>query len=75
MIAILKFKLPDEDYDFRAANEGVKTRLALQDLDEAMRSRVKYGFPDEVKTAQEAYEEIRGAFFDVLEQHDIRLEW
>ena len=43
MRAILIFNLPDEVQEYEAAHRGMRYRLALHDLAEQLRSRIKYG--------------------------------
>ncbi len=75
MIAKLEFNLPDDSDEHRAAFEGMRARLALHDVAEQLRERIKYGIPSNVKTIEDAYQGIREMFYDVLDQHDISLEW
>jgi hypothetical protein len=42
-IATLKFKLPEEQEDFKRANEGHLYHIILQELDQEFRSFIKYG--------------------------------
>ena len=43
MIAILKYDLPNEQYDFECAYYGHLFRHALSDMRERVRGRLKYG--------------------------------
>ena len=56
-IAILKFTLPEEDVEFRAASQGRAAKIALWDIDQRLRSLLKYGDPTEEE--QRLAEEIR----------------
>ena len=55
--AILKFTLPEEDVEFRAASQGRAAKIALWDIDQRLRSLLKYGDPTEEE--QRLAEEIR----------------
>lgn len=41
-IAKLEFSLPEQEHDFKYALSGLDTLLALSDLDEELRSAIKY---------------------------------
>jgi hypothetical protein len=41
--AMLQFTLPEEDEEFRCAQDGWKYRRIVQDLDNLCRTKVKYG--------------------------------
>jgi len=43
MKAILQFTLPEEQEEFEAAQDGWKYRRIITDMDEHLRSIVKYG--------------------------------
>jgi hypothetical protein len=42
MKATLEFNLPEEDDEFRTAVDGHRWRLVVTDLDEALRTSLKY---------------------------------
>jgi glutamate-1-semialdehyde aminotransferase len=54
-IAILKFTLPEEDVEFRAATQGRAAKIALWDIDQRLRSLLKHGEPteEEARLAEE----------------------
>ena len=43
MKAVLKFNLPEENEDFKAAINGSKYKSAIWDYDQWLRSEMKYG--------------------------------
>lgn len=47
MIATLKFDLPDEEVDFRAALQGPEAKAVLWEIDQRCRSLLKHGNPGE----------------------------
>ena len=57
-IAILKFTLPEEDVEFRAATQGRDAKVALWDIDQKLRSLLKHTEPTEEEAR--LAEEIRG---------------
>lgn len=56
-IATLRFTLPDEEVEYRAAVQGSEAKALLWDIDQRCRSILKYGSPSQ-ETAKLA-EEIR----------------
>jgi hypothetical protein len=53
-IAILKFKLPDEQSEHRDAVQGGAAKSVLWEMDQTMRAWLKHGFPDRAMVAGEA---------------------
>jgi len=67
----LEFDLPEEDEEFNMAIKGALYRYVLQDVDNFMRDRIKYGnLPD--KDA-DIYEEVRKHIYDCLEHRNLPL--
>ena len=58
MKAVLEFTLPDENLQHQMALNGARYLSALREIDEYLRSRIKY--PPSVQSQQ-----TRGAFEDV----------
>lgn len=52
MKAVLEFDLPQDDHEFRLASSAKELASALWDIDELLRSVVKYG-RDPVSTIEE----------------------
>jgi hypothetical protein len=68
---ILKFKLPEEQEEFKLAQEGGGWKGVCWDMFNAIRSKVKYGnLSPEVC---EAYEELRAALSDALTERGLEL--
>jgi hypothetical protein len=61
MKATLSYQLPEEEADFRNALDGRELRLVLWDLDQWLRSKVKYAvLPEaEAKAFEQAREQLR----------------
>lgn len=57
-IATLRYRLPDEEVEFRAALQGAAAKSCLWEIDQRCRSLLKHGDPSD-ETARLA-EEIRG---------------
>ena len=72
MKAILEFNLPDDEYDFRCANEGEAVRGVLRDLDNWLREKLKYGH--DFKSVDAALEAARGELHDSLRGENLSLD-
>jgi len=62
MKAILEFNLPDDQHDFDMAIEGYKWSLVAWDIDQYLRTRMKYEdtiSDDEYKAVEAAREKLR----------------
>jgi len=70
MKAILEFNLPDEDEEFRLAQDGGKYLAAINDFRTYMRTQEKYCelSDDEAVGLNSA----RDAFYEILKDYDIR---
>lgn len=55
--ATLKFDLPDEQWEFDRACQGESSYMILTELDQELRSLIKYGHG--FKTADEVLEKMR----------------
>lgn len=69
--AILKYNLPEESQEFEEAINGNKYRAILQELDNVLRSRLKYESRSD--GYQEACEEIRKQINDNLLEQNLSL--
>lgn len=70
MKAILKFNLPEDTYEFNSAVNGAKYRSSLFDLDQTLRSKIKYN-ENLTHEQMEIYEEIRNLLHEVLEDNGV----
>ena len=68
-IATLRYKLPDESMDHRAALAGVDALLALEKIDQWLRSVLKHGEPSEetASLAEEIRQMIPHELLEILE--------
>lgn len=59
-IAVLRFTLPEEEVEFKNAQQGRDAKLALWQIDQRLREILKYGTPtrEEQRLAQEIRESI-----------------
>jgi hypothetical protein len=64
--ATLRFRLPDEDVEHRAALQGREAKSTLWDIDQRCRSLLKHGDPSD--ETRRLAEEIRGLIpYELLE--------
>jgi hypothetical protein len=70
---ILKFDSIEEADDARDALDGYKWKLAMWDLDQELRNKVKY---DEALPADvaEAFELLRDEIRDILNDYNLKME-
>jgi len=71
MKAILKFDLPEEEYEFNRAVQSKNLIGAMFDIEQQLRSWYKYGH--EFKNADEAVREIRDYFYQIVNDYNITL--
>lgn len=64
---ILKFKLPEEENEFRVAQQGRDLLSFIWEFSQQLRSWDKHGHS--FKTADEAIDGVREEFYRVLQQH------
>jgi len=72
MKAILEFNLPEESDQYQIANRFMDWALALKDMDDWFRDRLKYG--QEFDSGGEELEKARQALFEIMEDREISLE-
>lgn len=63
--------MPDDEVEFNWANNGYNYYSVLCELDNELRSKIKYG--NEFVSADDALEYIRNYLFQKLEEHNINL--
>ena len=75
MIAILMYKLPDEKEDFERCAKSLDMGLALWDLQQHLREKLKY-HSDELSeiNGNQSYEDIQDEFFEILDKYSIDLD-
>lgn len=72
MKATLSYELPEEEADFRNALDGRELRLVLWDLDQWLRSKVKYAALPEAETR--AFQQAREQLHVLAEDYGVRIE-
>lgn len=66
MKAILKFQLPDEQSEFKDAQDGTKLRCLLWELDQHLRNEIKHN--------NKPYEEVRTFLHECLDGYDLKID-
>lgn len=69
---ILSFDLPEEEHEFRMAQEGAEWRIVLMDILEHLRSQLKYHELSGEKAA--AYEEFRELIWNTISDRGLKLD-
>jgi hypothetical protein len=72
MKATIHFDLPDEDIEFKVASNAMSWALAMWDLDQAVRGKLKYG--NTFINAEAALEWVRNEIYEVLQAKAISLD-
>jgi len=74
MKAIIEFELPEDRDEYEMANNASKMYLALWDIKQLFRSKLKYN-PDGLNDEQlTQWEIMQGEFFDILDNNDFKLD-
>lgn len=72
MKAILKYKIPEEESEFKHAVKGRDAFLSLWDFAQYLRSEIKY--KDHSEEELTLLENIRNNFYETLNGHGIDLD-
>ena len=73
MKAILEFNLPEEQEDFEDATNGWKWSHAMWQLDQFLRTKVKYASDDAHEEAINAYQDARDALHRILSEENLEM--
>ena len=74
MEAILKFNLPEDQYEFDMACKGSVMHTILWDMDQWLRGKIKYAPADQTEEAYRVYEETREQLRELMLQYDVKLD-
>lgn len=74
MKAILEFNLPDDQIEFQYATDGSKWASLVWDLDQHLRSKIKYAPDDFPKEAYDTLVEFRQHLHNELEENGLKLQ-
>jgi len=74
MKMILEFSLPEEQEEANVALKGADLYLSFWDLDQKLRSKVKYNSEGHSEDTLEAFDKVRSMLREILEEHSCNLE-
>lgn len=79
MEVILKFKLPDDKYDYMAAMNGENYQSALLEIEQFLRTATKHcvveGYHKEPSEDQvDILDRVREVFYEILDSRSVHLE-
>lgn len=74
MEAILKFDLPDDEYDFKAAVKGKEYIFVLWEFDQWLRSEIKYNDAKYTKKEYLLLEKVRQQLHDEMIEHNVSFD-
>ena len=74
MKAIIEFELPEDQEEYEKANNANKMYMALWDIRQLLRSKLKYNSDGLNDEQLEQWEAMRGDFFDILDNNDLKLD-
>lgn len=69
---MLKYNLPEEEFEFKTATNGSSYYFLIKDVLEEIREKIKYTELTEEQMA--AYEKIRNFIYETAEEKNISLE-
>lgn len=72
MKASLTYSIPEEEAEFRNALEGASLRQVIWQLDQRLRSRLKYGMLPAAE--QTAYQQVRDELHQLISEHKVEIE-
>ena len=73
MKAIIEFELPEDQDEYQMANDASKMYTALWEVRQLLRSKLKYNSDGLNDEQLEQWEAMRGDFFDILDNNDLKL--
>ena len=74
MKAIIEFELPEDQEEYEKANNANKMYMALWDIRQLFRSKLKYNSDGLNDEQLQQWEAMRGNFFDILDNNDLKLD-
>jgi len=74
MKAILEFNLPDDQPEFDNAINGTKWSLVAWELDQWLRSQIKYSPDDMSQEAYEAFEQCRDKLHEIKNEYNLNFD-
>jgi len=76
MKAILEYELPEDIDEFILASRAQDWALAIYDMDQQLRSWLKYGYTSSpgFESVDETLETVRNTLHDLLAKHNLNLD-
>ena len=74
MKAILEFTLQDEQSDFELATDGYKWQLVAWELDQWLRSQIKYAPEEMSQDTFDAFEQCRDKLHEIKRDYILKFE-
>lgn len=71
MEAILKYKLPEEDFYFQCANKGFEAVMIIDDVLSHLRDKIKYS--EENENYIRACEDLSSFIYEALKEKAVKL--
>jgi hypothetical protein len=72
--ATLVFNLPEEQDDFELVNKASKYYSVIWDLDQFLRSKIKYADEHTSELSIEAFQHVRDELWNLMNEKNITLE-
>ena len=73
MKATIEFELPEDQDQYEIANNASKMYLALWDIKQLFRSKLKYNSDGLNSEQLEQWESMQDEFYEILNNHDLKL--
>ena len=70
--ARIEYDLPEENWEYKCANNGSTFFIILSDIDNYLREKLKYGH--KYKSVDETLEDIRRKFWELLNDKGLNLD-
>jgi len=75
MKAVLKFQLPEETREFECASKSLELVLALWDMDQYLRNKMKYESENMSEEVYKTHEEIRSHLINLMEERGLNFDF
>lgn len=69
MKKILEFNVPEDNEEFEMANNGYKYQLALYEIDQFLRGKIKY--QDLSEAQEQIYQEVRDKLHELTNEYGV----
>lgn len=71
MKAILEFNLPEDKEEFKLANQATSYYLVIEDIDNYLRSRIKYEQNSE--EVEKVLQEVREKLYEIISENNLSI--